>query len=254
MNNVSWSIYARQYDLMAERNPAYQHLLRHCVATVQQWPLGAGDVIADFGAGTGNFSIALAKALPDVRVLHLEFDEQMLRLAEEKAKQAPLGNWLAIRLDLDDDKWDLPPLAGAVTVHCLYSTHRPRQLIHRICSQLMPGHHLYACDFGRVMNVADWARYMIATSFRTRGFFQTVALVMRSGIIRKQNRLVARAQREGSYWTHDLAEFRGCFEAEGIRVTQASNQWYRGYDDLVVGHKPAASRFRRAGERIQQFW
>jgi SAM-dependent methyltransferase len=244
MSNVNWSLYSTQYDLMAERNPAYQHLLQHCVDTVQRWPLRAGDVIADFGAGTGNFSIALARALPGVSVLHLEFDEQMLTIAGKKAKQAALDNWLPIRLDLEDGNWGLPALAGAVTVHCLYSTRQPRQLIRRICSQLIPGHHLYACDFGRVMNVADWARYMIAASLRTRGFFQTVALVMGSGSIRKQNRLVARAQREGNYWTHNLAEFRACFEQAGITVTQASDRLYRGYDDLVVGHKPGPNASR----------
>jgi 2-polyprenyl-3-methyl-5-hydroxy-6-metoxy-1,4-benzoquinol methylase len=237
MSSVDWSIYATQYDLMAERNPAYQDLLRHCVDTVQRWLLRAGDVLADFGAGTGNFSIALARAFPMVTVLHLEFDEQMLTIAGSKAKQAGLGNWLPIRLDLEGDNWDLPPLAGAVTVHCLYSTKRPRQLIHRICSQLAPGRHLYACDFGRVMNVMDWARYLIGASLFTRGFFQTLTLVMRSGIIRKQNRLVAQAQREGTYWTHNLAEFRSCFEHEGITVTEASDRLYRGYDDLVVGRK-----------------
>src|SRR6266446_3556848 len=86
VSKVNWSAYATQYDLMAERNPAYQELLDHCVSTVRQWPLRAGDAIADFGAGTGNFSIALARALPEASVLHLELDAQMLAVAEAKAK------------------------------------------------------------------------------------------------------------------------------------------------------------------------
>jgi ubiquinone/menaquinone biosynthesis C-methylase UbiE len=162
--NVDWSAYARQYDLMAESNPAYQELLAHCVGTVTRWRLRTGGIIADFGAGTGNFSIALARALPALSVLHLESDAQMLAIAESKAREAKRSNWRAIRFDLDTADWELPPLAGAVTIHCLYATKRPRQLIHRICSALAEGGQLYACDIGRPMNVPAWASYLLGVS------------------------------------------------------------------------------------------
>jgi ubiquinone/menaquinone biosynthesis C-methylase UbiE len=235
--NVNWSAYAWQYDLMAESNPAYQELLAHCLSIVTQWPLPAGGTIADFGAGTGNFSIALARALPALSVLHLEFDPGMLAIAENKARQAKLSNWHAIRLDLDASNWSLPALAGAVTIHCLYATKHPKQVIQRICSALTQGGHLYACDIGRVMDVPDWARYIIGSCFRARGLWPTISLLLRSGNIRRQNRLVAQAQRAGKYWTHGLGEFRACFETRGITVTHTSQELYRGYDDLVVGQK-----------------
>jgi len=237
MSRIDWSVYPTQYDFMAERNPAYQEILNHCVTTVKSWPLEVGEVLADFGAGTGNFSIALARALPDVTVLHLERDSTMFEIATRKARQAAVDNWRAVRLDLDDENWDLPPLAAAVTVHCLCSTKQPSQLIQRLCGQLRPGGHLYACDIGRVTNVTGWACYMLGASLRTRGVLATLTLLVRSRIILKQNRLADAARRNGTYWTHSLTEFKSCFKQAGINVSFASNEFYRGCDDLVIGQK-----------------
>jgi hypothetical protein len=128
-------------------------------------------------------------------------------------------------------------LDGAVTIHCLYATRYPNHVISRICAALTDNGHLYACDIGRIMNVPSWACYLLRVSLRRYGVWQTLSLLLRSSIIRKQNRLVALAQRAGIYWTHDLAQFSSCFEQRGITITEASDKFYRGYDDLVVGRK-----------------
>lgn len=115
--NVNWCEYARQYDLMADNNPAYQKILAYCLDTVEAWRCEPGSVITDFGAGTGNFSIALAKRMPQVFVLHLESSPEMIKIARGKAKQAGVRNWSVRDLDLNGADWDLPALSGAVTVH-----------------------------------------------------------------------------------------------------------------------------------------
>jgi ubiquinone/menaquinone biosynthesis C-methylase UbiE len=234
---VDWTAYAREYDLMARHNPAYQQLLAHCAESVTAWNLKPGEIIADFGAGTGNFSIALAKALPGIQVLHVENDEGMLRVAQLKAQTAGIPHWRAVSLDLQRNSWELPQLAGVVTVHCIYAISNPCQFIQRLCAQLRPGGHVYACDFGRQMNVRDWAGYLVAQSLRANGFWRTARLFAQCGQVRRQNRQVAECQRYGTYWTHDLAEFRAAFEAAGIEILTASNSLYRGYDDLIIGRK-----------------
>lgn len=237
MKTVDWSAYAEEYDVMARHNPAYQELVAHCIRSVTAWPLKPGDTVADFGAGTGNFSLALAQALPDIQVLHLDSDEQMLRIAATKADMADVKNWRAVAIDLERESWELPELAGAVSVHCIYAMRNPRQFICRLRTQLRQGGHLYACDFAREMNVRDWARYLLAESLRANGVWHTAGLFVRCGQVRRQNRRVAECQREGTYWTHNLSEFRAVFEAAGIEVLCASNILYRGYDDLIVGRK-----------------
>ena len=241
MRAVDWSTYAKEYDLMAQHNPAYQELLRHCVGTVCGWPLQSGDMVADIGGGTGNFSVALARALPAVTILHADFDEAMLKIAHAKSAKFGLTNWRAVRMDVEQEVWELPALAGIVTVHSLYSFKNPQRVIGKMCAQLQPGGHVYACDIGRVMNVYDWGRYLVMESFRKNGLWQTIKLFNECGEVRRQNQRVAICQKAGVYWTHELAEFAKCFEEHGMKILTATDTLYRGYDDLVISQKPLAS-------------
>ena len=237
MKAVNWSAYARAYDVIPDMNPAYRALVEHCVSTVAGWALEPGDVVADIGGGTGNFSIALAVALPRVTILHTDFNEDMLAIARRKAGERKIQNWRAAELDVQREEWGTPPLAGIVTVHCLYSFPNPQDVIRKMAASLRGGGFLYACDLGRVMNTLDWTLYLLRDSLRTRGVRATLGLLWRAQEIRRQNQAVARGQKGGAYWTHNLAEFRAGFEAAGFEVLSASDSLYRGYDDLVVGRK-----------------
>jgi ubiquinone/menaquinone biosynthesis C-methylase UbiE len=237
-DKVNWAHYAAAYDLMARHNPAYQELIQHCVSTVAGWTLQAGDTLADIGGGTGNFSLALARALPSVSMLHVDSDEAMVRVARAKAQDAAVTNWRSVRVNLEEDEWNLPALAGIVTVHSLYVLKNPQGAIEKLCARLRPGGYIYACDFGRVMNVSDWGRYLVTTSIRTRGVWKTTKLFFQLGEVRRQNKRIAACQRAGVYWTHELGEFTQCFERQGLKVLAAKNCLYRGYDDLVIGQKP----------------
>lgn len=220
---------------MAQHNPAYQELLAHCLNTVTGWPLSTGDVVADIGAGTGNFSIALARALPGVQVIHADFNDAMSEIARQKA--AGLSNWRTVSLDVQSDDWHLPVLAAIVTVHSLYTFPRPHRVIQRMAAQLRRGGFIYACDVGRVLKIRDWTWYLLKEAARAHGVPATVSLFCRGQEIRRQNQAVVRGQRCGTYWTHNLAEFRAAFEAAGIEVQSATDSLYRGYDDLIVGRK-----------------
>ncbi|MCU0858779.1 MAG: class I SAM-dependent methyltransferase [Pontiellaceae bacterium] len=237
MKAVDWSAYAQEYDRMAQHNPAYQELVRHCVSIVRDWPLEPEDVVAEIGAGTGNFSIAVAQSLSGVKILHADFNVDMLKIAQEKAQQAALKNWRAVQLNVQEENWNLPLLGGIVAVHCLYSFQNPQRVIQKMCRQLKPGGFIYACDIGRVMSIWDWTLYLFRESVHEHGLRATLSTFMRSQEIRRQNQAVARNQKRGIYWTHNLAEFRASFEAAGIQVQHASDRWYRGYDDLIVGRK-----------------
>lgn len=240
MRTVDWSSYARQYDLMSQINPAYQELVAHCVQSVLGWNLKPGDVLADLGAGTGNFSIALARALPNIQILHLDNNEQMLSIARSKAGAFGLSNWKAAVLNCEQEAWNLPALDGAVSVHCIYALKNPKGFIAKLCSQIKPGGYLYACDFGREMSVFDWGRYLMAESIKSNGVVATMRLIARCSQVRRQNKRVAACQRSGIFWTHDLEEFKTCFERAGIKISVASFKMYRGYDDLIIGRKPSS--------------
>lgn len=239
MGNVDWSTYARQYDLMADNNPAYQEILAHCLDTFAASNFEPGAVIADFGAGTGNFSIALARKLTQAVVLHVESSPEMIRVAEEKAMHAGIKNWSVWQLDLEGADWGLPELAGAVTVHALYSLSEPEIAIRKIIQSVAHGGVIYACDLGRVLNLRDWSKYLLSCAVKKHGIARAIRLFMQSGIIRNQNKKIAKNQRGNQYWTHTLAGFRDVFEREGVNISYASDRFYRGYDDLIIGNKSA---------------
>ncbi len=234
---VNWTAYAYQYDLMAQHNPFYQELLQHCFKAVSEWQLQPNDIIADFAAGTGNFSIALAKIFPHLTVLHVELNEQMIQVAENKAHIAGLKNWKVVRLDLTQDLWPIPKIAGATIIHALYSLSQPKDIITRICTLLKPGGHVYAANCGRPMKVADWGKALIWHSLRANGVLKTLSLLARTGSVRRENRHIAECQRSGQFWLHDLAEFRAAFEAQGMAIELSLDNLYRGYDDIIVAKR-----------------
>ena len=73
-------------------------------------PLEAADVIADIGAGTGYFSLALATRVPKGRVLAVDIQQEMLDIIASRTKSAGIHN--VERLLATDTDPRLPP--GAI--------------------------------------------------------------------------------------------------------------------------------------------
>lgn len=84
MEDVDWSRDAEVYDLMAEINPAYRELLADFRSFLASAELSERMVLGDFGAGTGNFSTLAARAVPGLRVVHIDSDMGMNELARSK--------------------------------------------------------------------------------------------------------------------------------------------------------------------------
>src|SRR5439155_18376036 len=58
--------------------------------------------VIDVGAGTGTGSLALARQLPDAEVIALDFDEEMLKHIQDKARAAGLADRIrTVQADLD---------------------------------------------------------------------------------------------------------------------------------------------------------
>jgi cyclopropane fatty-acyl-phospholipid synthase-like methyltransferase len=58
--------------------------------------LGPGMVIADIGAGTGYFSVRLARAVPDGQVIATDIERDMIRYLTERAAREQLPNLRAV--------------------------------------------------------------------------------------------------------------------------------------------------------------
>lgn len=235
--SVDWEAYAREYDLLAEANSAYRDLLEFCMKTVAGWNLPKGAAVLDIGAGTGNFSVRIAQMLPNVTVLHLDSSAAMNATAQRKAKAAKVNNWQLLNGDIDALYKDLPPVDAVVCIHALYPLPDPLKTIGRMCSVMQPGGYVFAADVGRPLHIFEWAIYLVRCSLLSRGVIKTLRLILNTRTAKRVNRQISRLQRDGFYWSHGLAEFSEAFRREGIRIIYSSDNWYRGYDDVITGRK-----------------
>ena len=239
-SSVDWQAYAQVYDLMAEHNPAYQELLQLFVARARCWRPAPGAALVDLGAGTGNFSLELARLHPGCRVIHVDSNGEMSRVARRKAEARCLGN---VQFEIRAvSALSFPPksLQAVVCVHALYVFPAPFDLIRNVFGWLKPGGLFFACDPGRPMDVRDWSKYLLGESYRRQGWRKTVTLFWRTRAVAKQNRRIAAAQQTGRCWLHSLAEFQGAFQSAGFTIEHAQTV-YRGCSDLVVCRKTTPS-------------
>jgi ubiquinone/menaquinone biosynthesis C-methylase UbiE len=234
--NVNWTAYASAYDLMAENNPAYREIVEWCLREAHLWALDPGDMIADVGAGTGNFSIPLADLFPRCKVMHVDGDQGMIARARRKAAAQNVHNITFMTQDIAASQIAPGSLGAVVTVHTLYTLPNPTQVIKAMHTWLRPGGYLFACDLGRLMNVGDWARYLFLESYRRHGLARTLSMFVRGRVVARQNRLITCMQREGSYWLHSLEDYTTVFRCAGFMIEKAF-ETYRGYSDVIVCRK-----------------
>lgn len=234
---VDWDRYARDYDHLATWNPAYQELLDDFEREVLDWHLAPHDVIADLGAGTGNFSVRAAQLLPDVNVIHVDQSREMNAAAQRKANRERLRRFEVRRAELQSCSFVPGSLAAVVCVHALYAVSQPDVLLKRMHQWLRPGGMAYLADIGRSLPVRTWAAYLFRHHLARRGWLPTVALMGRWWSVAIQNRRIARTRATGTFWQHSHEEFRRAVEAAGFVVLRAHIA-YNGITDVVVARKP----------------
>jgi ubiquinone/menaquinone biosynthesis C-methylase UbiE len=234
---VNWHAYAEVYDLMAVNNPAYQELIMLFKRTIATWQLDSHSEVADLGAGTGNFSLELARSFPACAVTHLDANWEMNQLAKHKAAGQGIKNLQFVTADIWAATFQANSQSAITSVHALYAFPRPKEVIAKMFEWLKPGGYLFVCDPGRMGNVADWVVFLFRDSYRRQGLWRTIQLFHRGRIVTKQNRLITQGQKDGVYWSHTCAEFRTAIESVGFEILTAQ-ETYRGASDLVVAQKP----------------
>ncbi|MBK6768195.1 MAG: methyltransferase domain-containing protein [Ardenticatenales bacterium] len=236
-DDVDWHSYAAVYDVMAEHNPAYRALVdgyRRFLAALQ---LRAGDTLVELGAGTGNYSLAAAKAWPKCHVVHVDASDAMNAHAITKRTALGLGNVEILTADVD--AFDLPDesVALVTAVHSLYAFRDPVAVIAKCSRWLRPGGQIFAIDPGAPIDVREWSRYVFREACRSSGVATAIGLFWRARSAVRHNQRIADAFKGGTYWRHDAATFRAAFLAGGFEIVEAETT-FRGASDLIVGRKP----------------
>lgn len=113
---------------------------------VEALGLRPSDVVADVGAGTGYFSLRLARAVPKGRVFAVDLEPAMVRHVEHRAREAGLGNVRGVVAAADSPK--LPEKVDLVLVVDTYHHIADRLAYFDVLrEQLRPGGRVAIIDF-----------------------------------------------------------------------------------------------------------
>jgi len=247
---VRWSDYAGEYDLLAEHNPHYQALLHSVRGWVERAALPPGSTVIDLGGGTGNFSLCVAQARPDYRVVLMDTDGESLRHAQKKCDFLGLSNLDLHHRDMADLTWlgsvaDGPRLF--LCIHALYlagapdTPDTPREVLRALRRTMCPGDWLLISDVGRPIPVLRWGSAMAWRMGRQQGLSPLLGAWRRTRHARAANRAIVRMQRRGQCLTHDLAGFLDLLQHAGLPsewIVDASETWFGGIDSSVLLRRP----------------
>ena len=102
--------------------------------------------VADLGAGTGYFTVRLARAVPRGQVYAEDIEPDMVRYLADRAAREGLGNVTALRGDAADPK--LPDkLDAAIMVDTYHHIADPTAFFAQVRERLRPGGDLVIVDF-----------------------------------------------------------------------------------------------------------
>jgi ubiquinone/menaquinone biosynthesis C-methylase UbiE len=239
-DEMDWDAYAEHYDLMCEFNPSYQANVSQLLSVLHNSPIPEGATVCDLGAGTGNYTVAMAQAFPRANYVHVDFDERMNELALRKYRSYRINS---VRIVSDYAQTvDFPPNTFdlVVCVNALYAISPQVPLLHKIRSWLKPSGIFFVIDFGRRQRSLDWALYLLRESIKSRRTAGYLRAVIEGREVFKQNRRSSKGQASGRYWLHSTADFGEILNDTGFIVDRLES-CYRDYADLAVCRTPADS-------------
>lgn len=237
-NSVSWTQYAAKYDMLMSYNPFYQALHQEVLDLTDRWSINMGDLILDIGAGTGNYSSAVARKFAQAEVIHIDSDNEMNSVAEKKRENQKLTNLNILQQHSDDLRFQDDSVKACLCIHFLYTQEDPIGILQRIFEWLQPGGQAIFVDPGRILNVLDWKVAIGYQMIKRYGLVKTLELMREGREVSKQNRKISKLQANGTYWTHSTENFRNTIENIGFTIDD-SGQTFRKLSDWVAVTKPS---------------
>jgi ubiquinone/menaquinone biosynthesis C-methylase UbiE len=150
-----------------------------------------GGIWADFGAGSGAFTLALADLLgPEAIIVAIDRDRGALRRLESAMRAQFPKVGLEVRVADFSQRLELPPLAGVVMANSLHFYQDKLPIIRLVYDYLHPDGRLLLVEYGTDRG-NSWVPYPLSFSTweelaRQAGFRQTSLLATRPSRFLKQ--------------------------------------------------------------------
>ncbi len=110
-------------------------------------PLDSGDVVADIGAGTGFFSIPIARRVPDGRVLAVDIQQEMLDIIEEHKRNGAPGNIETVLGSITDPNLPSGGVDLILLVDAYHEFSHPYEMGSAMVDALTPGGTLVLIEY-----------------------------------------------------------------------------------------------------------
>ena len=236
LQTVSWNTYAQKYDMLLSYNPYYQQLHQTVLDATRSWDIQPGDQIADIGAGTGNYSLSLARLFHQAMIFHVDNDKGMNEAARIKREQASIANHYILDQKIEDVNLPDESLKALVSIHALYTFPDPKGALRKMHDWLEPGGEAILVDAGRIINVLSWQLAIGWHLLRTLGWQKTRQLLREGREVSRQNAYIRQMQIDGTFWTHSHEEFCETVKEAGFEIIE-SGVTFRGCSDWVRARK-----------------
>jgi precorrin-6B methylase 2 len=139
--------------------------------------LKPGDVVADIGAGTGYFSIRIAKAVPQGRVLAVDIQPEMVALLKANMDRQGVANIDSILSTNSDPRLPVGAVDKVLMVDAYHEFDQPREMLEGIVRGLKPDGEVIFVEYRgedesvpilphHKMTVAQLSREMAAVGLR----------------------------------------------------------------------------------------
>ena len=103
--------------------------------------------VADVGAGTGYFTVRLARAVPQGQVIATDIEPDMVRYLTERAQREHLGNVRAVQATGDDPKLELGSIDRILVVDVWHHVADRAAYAKGLAAALRPGGQVAIVDF-----------------------------------------------------------------------------------------------------------
>ncbi len=144
--SLSKAIGVKRYIAMLERKERDSFQEPHEV--MQALALRPGERVADIGAGSGNFTLRVARAVgPSGQVLAIDINPDILESLDRSVKEAGLTNVTSVRVEKDDPKLPAGGVDTILMVDTLHYVSGRDAYAKKLCAGLAPGGRVVVIDY-----------------------------------------------------------------------------------------------------------